>query len=155
MGLSKSNLDAVQRAYAAGADTHQIRAKWLPDSLAKLERERISNDPDGYEMTWRPYKVLGGIEWHGGRFEAAVDRYRRAQQFGATLQDIGSQLCDALTSTGEFAKAQRVSAQLMNEGPNEWRDVFPWSHTLRSHRGDGAEAPKTPVATRRRHSCRQ
>ena len=124
VGLSKSDLDEVQRAYAAGVETNQIHAIWQPDSLARLERRRISDDPDGYGKTWRPYKVLGGIEWHGGRFEAAVEHYRRAQQFGATLQDIGSQLCDALMHTGEYAKAQRESKQVMFEGPNEWRDVF-------------------------------
>jgi hypothetical protein len=124
VGLSKSELEDVRRAYAAGAGVQQIRAIWQPDSLARLERKRISDDPDGYGKTWRPYKVLGGIEWHGGRFEAAVEYYRTAQQYGATIQDIGSQLCDALMHAGEFAKAQRVCEQVMSEGRNEWRDVF-------------------------------
>lgn len=124
VGLSKSELEQVRRAHAAGLDVQQIRAIWQPESLAQLERKRISDDPDGYGKTWRPYKVLGGIEWHGGRFEAAIEHYRTAQRFGATIQDIGSQLCDALMCAGEFAKAQRVCEQVMSEGRNEWRDVF-------------------------------
>ncbi|VXB04450.1 hypothetical protein [Aeromicrobium sp. 9AM] len=124
VGLGKTELEDVRRAYEAGADAFQIRAVWQPESLARLERKRISDDPDGYAKTWRPYKVLGGIEWHGGRFEAAVEHYRTAQRFGATVQDIGSQLCDALMFAGEFAKAQRVCDEVMSEGRNEWRDVF-------------------------------
>ena len=124
VGLSKADLGAVQRAYAAGVDTHKINAIWQPESLARLERRRISDDPDVYGKTWPPYKILGGIEWHGGRFEEAVEHYKRAQEFGATLQDIGSQLCDALMFAGEYATAQQVREQVVSEGPNEWRDEF-------------------------------
>ncbi len=122
--LSESDLQEVQAAYAAGADAFQVRAKWQPDDLAQIERWRIENDPDGYGKTWQPYMTLGGIEWHGGRHEAALEHYRRAQANGATMREIGSQLCDTLMHVGAYAEAQALSKELMAEGPNEWRDVF-------------------------------
>lgn len=125
VGLSASEVQEVRSTYAAGgADVLQIRARWQPNELAQLDRWRIENDPDGYGMTWQPYKTLGGIEWHGGRYQAALDHYRRAQQYGATMQDIGSQLCDTLMHLGAYAEAQVISNQLMSDGANEWGDVF-------------------------------
>ncbi|WP_159537545.1 tetratricopeptide repeat protein [Aeromicrobium sp. 9AM] len=124
VGLSKSELEQVRRAHAVGLNTQQIRAIWQPESLAQLERKRISDDPDGYGKTWRPYRVLGGIDWHGGRFEAAVEHYRTAQRLGATVQDIGSQMCEALMFAGEYAEAQRMCEDVIAQGPNEWQDMF-------------------------------
>ena len=88
--LSESDLQEVQAAYAAGADAFQVRAKWQPDDLAQIERWRIENDPDGYGKTWQPYMTLGGIEWHGGRHEAALEHYQ--QGAGEWRDDAGDRI---------------------------------------------------------------
>lgn len=72
----------------------------------------------------QPYKVLGGIAWHGEDFQLALDHYQRARDLGATIEFIGSQLCDALMHVGRYRDAAAISQQVMEEGPNEWQDLF-------------------------------
>ncbi|WP_311215500.1 tetratricopeptide repeat protein [Aeromicrobium sp. WCS2018Hpa-33] len=124
VGLTLTEMKEAQRAQSLGATPLQIRAIWQPESLAQFERKRLEDDPDGYGRTWEPYKTLGGIEWHGGRFDEAIELYEQARTNGATTQDIGSQMCDALLYAGRYEDAQAVADEVGHQGPNEWRDVF-------------------------------
>jgi tetratricopeptide (TPR) repeat protein len=124
IGLTPEQTDEVHGAFLAGANPLQIRARWSPEDLGILERHRLAQDPEGYGRTPEPYKVLGGIAWHGGNFDQAVDHYQQAMAFGASVQYIGSQLCDALMHVGRYQEAAALARQVMDEGPNEWRDLF-------------------------------
>lgn len=124
VGLTLAEMEEAQRARSLGATPFQIRAIWQPESLAQFERKRLQDDPDGYGRTWEPYKTLGGIEWHGGRFNEAIELYEQARTNSATTQDIGSQMCDALLHAGRYEDAQAVADEVDQQGPNEWRDAF-------------------------------
>lgn len=124
IGLTPEQTDEAQAAFLSGAEPWQIRARWSPDELGVLERYRLAEDPDGYGRTPEPYKALGGIAWHGGHFQLAVDHYQRARDLGASVQYIGSQLCDALMHVGRYQDAAMLARQIMSEGSNEWRDLF-------------------------------
>lgn len=124
VGLTLAEMEEAHRAQSLGATPLQIRAIWQPESLAQFERKRLEDDPDGYGRTWEPYKILGGIEWHGGRFDEAVEIYEQAQTNGATTHDIGSQMCDALLLAGRYEDAQAVADEVDQQGPNEWQDAF-------------------------------
>lgn len=123
-GLTPGELGQMHEEFQQGREVLSIRAKWDPTSLAKLERERLKLDPAGYGKTTEPYKILGGIDWHGERYDEAVAKYQTALANGASLQQIGSQLCDALMYAGRYAEAKKVSNDVMEAGPNEWRDYF-------------------------------
>lgn len=124
IGLTPQEIEEVREAFLAGVEPWQIRARWSPDELGKLERHRLQLDPEGYGRTPQPYKVLGGIAWHGGDYQLAVDHYQHARDLGASINMIGSQLCDALMFLGHYRDAALLSQQVMEEGPNEWRDLF-------------------------------
>ena len=112
----RAGLTPALQSYQQSADVHDTALSQQLDQAIQAEEVVVSQD-----STYAPgYEKLGGLFWHAGQFEAALQAFRRASQIAPRNAADWVAMGQAEARLGHTVKAAQAFRRALTVNPGSW-----------------------------------